>query len=861
MVLAAAGLIGSVHAQVRASLGLAAAGFAALALFCDALGRRSLKLGWAFHLPIFLALVVLLQLLPLPVSLRSLIDPASVKSLGPALSALDLSSTRPLAWDVPNALMGLVHYASLASVVLVSIVVCRRRSRALRFAWALNIGLLTLSALSLVNYISGDDRLWWVYNPVADVGNAVAPFVNENHAGGFYLAASLFHLGLSLTIPPSRKRWATLSLGLLPVFLCFLARSRGAHVGFFAGLLVLIMAMYKNDHFNRDFAFKILAAAVVVVIGLIPSVQVVRDAYGAKGLEGVSEDEKVKLWVEGLELVKEHPVTGVGSGAYRLAMATKAPPKRRGSVSHAENLLLQLGAELGLPAFLFFLGIGLFSLIRFVPKTRWGPGACGAVGALAGLFLQNLVDFNLEFPGTAFLAAALVGFVATSRRKRSPSSARRKQSDKPETEKETEPETEEGTEEETEQEKQNKRAKKEARKAKKRLKRRLRYAYTASFLILSTGSSLVSLFWAAPHTLLNDTKRVEKSIKKGDLEVAHKQVKGALKRHPADYYLHYLKALSLYGLGKGEPLKWLNLSIALGGSDPRPHLLASQVLAAVGGLDQSASELAVALARGATATSPVLDFFSGLTRLRLEKKEPHQEASFQSMRLATVISTQGAAFAFPLLRLAQVGWREGSRRFLGSLVTRGLPTADRNLHLTVARGLLERRLVEPAIALYEVTARRWPEEVKGLLTVPKLLLSAGRPEAALHWALRIVDTTKNPEAYLLAARIHKRAFAHKRAYVLLSSGLSLYPRHQGLTQATASAALRVGFFKKARSLADSALTKFTDMGPKARVRFLSILRAVAAKEKKTGEVRRLDYRIARIRVLQRALRKKNKNED
>ncbi len=843
----AAVLVGSVHENVRAHLGVAAAILAATALLVNSLGARTslsdLKPGWAFYIPAAMACVVLFQLIPLPPAVRDLVDPATSVRLGDVFQALGLSATRPIAWDKPAAVMGLLHYSSFALLVFTTIIVCRRRSRGVRFAWALDVCLLTLSVFSLVNYLSGDDRIWWLYQPAASVGNAVAPFVNENHAGGFYLAAGLFHIGLSLTIPPSRKRWAVLALGIFPVFLCFLARSRGAHLGFFPGLLIIVVSLYRNGHMEKEFALKLLAAAVVVIIGLIPSVQVVRDAYGVKGLEGISEDTKIAMWWEGMEVAREHPVTGVGSGSYRVAVATKTPPDRRGSVHHAENIIVQTAVELGLPALILFLTLAAVFLVKFARRTIWDPAACGAVGALSGLFFQNLVDFNLEFPGTAFLAAALVGFVAASGKPlsvdRKPFSKRRVK--KPD--ESTSPSLEKSEVSKPDP----------AKRSRKRRSKKLgivRLAVVSAVICTGLAAALTGIFWAAPNSLLNETHRVESALKKGRTADAHELVSAALRRHPADYYLHYLKAFILFSRREGEPLRWVNHAISLSSNDPRPHLLASRILATAGAYEQAHAELARSLERGLVPVKTVVDYLVDLTIARLDAHASQREASFHSMRSAAIASSStGLPMITNLtMEFAETGWNTGYRLFMGDVIA-GRLVPDRRIFFLVAENFLSKGRTEAAVSTFEQAARRWPEEIRRMHSVPEMLARAGRTGEALHWALRILDVSKTPRAYLAAADIYEKALDRKQAHDLLADALVLYPRDTSLILAAARNALKLGKHEAAREMLQKGLREMPDMKPKTQVQFLVVLRDLAVKRGDRGEARRLDYRIARIKIL------------
>ncbi|HEV2752163.1 MAG TPA: O-antigen ligase family protein [Gemmatimonadales bacterium] len=114
---------------------------------------------------------------------------------------------------------------------------------------------------------------------------------------------------------------------------------------------------------------------------------------------------RVQVWKRGLGYMMQHPVFGVGAGNFPTAEGTLSPLAANADVgrpvkwSVAHNSFLQIGAELGLPGLIFFLGmlVSAFGALRAVQRTS-------AVGVPRGR----------SPPARALaqaLAAALVGYI------------------------------------------------------------------------------------------------------------------------------------------------------------------------------------------------------------------------------------------------------------------------------------------------------------------------------------------------------------------------------------------------------------------------------------------------------------------
>ena len=127
---------------------------------------------------------------------------------------------------------------------------------------------------------------------------------------------------------------------------------------------------------------------------------------------------RAQLWAETIPLIRAYPVFGCGLGGYETAFWRFKVSGPLLTDDFAHNDYLQLLAELGLVG--FAIGATLaFSVVRMAvrravrstdPGARYFALACA--GALAAILLHSLADFNLYIPANAMLLAWIAGMTA-----------------------------------------------------------------------------------------------------------------------------------------------------------------------------------------------------------------------------------------------------------------------------------------------------------------------------------------------------------------------------------------------------------------------------------------------------------------
>ncbi|HEV3471201.1 MAG TPA: O-antigen ligase family protein [Pyrinomonadaceae bacterium] len=123
-------------------------------------------------------------------------------------------------------------------------------------------------------------------------------------------------------------------------------------------------------------------------------------------------DRRGEIWGATLRLVGEHPLAGVGFGAYRAAVTRHHDASGEMSLEQAHNDYLELAASGGL----FGVALAAWFAVLFLRRARErlrGRGGrrralcAGALAGLAAVALHSLFDFGLHVTTNAFFCAAL----------------------------------------------------------------------------------------------------------------------------------------------------------------------------------------------------------------------------------------------------------------------------------------------------------------------------------------------------------------------------------------------------------------------------------------------------------------------
>ena len=197
------------------------------------------------------------------------------------------------------------------------------------------------------------------------------------------------------------RTWTVLVMPALIVALA-LTFTRSAWVGLVAGVGVLIVLKDR-----RLFAAIPLVVALTI---LVAPTSVTARMYSMFDVNDPSNKDRVAMLQSGVEIVRDHPITGVGPdmvksvyGEYRQPWAVNKDNP------HLHNVPMHIAAERGLPALLVWIGFIVYlsrDLVRRLATSRQPSLAAGALAAVAAMLAAGLFEYN--FGDSEFLMLFLV---------------------------------------------------------------------------------------------------------------------------------------------------------------------------------------------------------------------------------------------------------------------------------------------------------------------------------------------------------------------------------------------------------------------------------------------------------------------
>ncbi len=497
-------------------------GMAAVALLAMQVRRAPSLTIDAMDGAMFLGLAMtLLQLVPVP---GGLLDRA------PVAESLELAgqSTNwlPISMDPGATLERLVVGASLCVTYLagrcLAVTVGRRHViRAVATSTAL------MACVAFGHEVLSADLVFGVWDTAHRNPTLMAPLTNSNHLGGFLAFGCALWMGLAVSAEARNER----ALSALAGAVCGLGAlgcgSRGAALSLVAGLLWAVAVTFAWERKRKRGRQRWLLVGVVAVVAVVGVTLGFVAGIHQDFVDG--EYSKVELIQAGAALATEHPLLGVGRGAFEAAFAEHGASVR---FTHPENILVHWAVEWGVPFALLLLFVSGQTLLRSA-RSRHVEVAV-ASGALAALVLHDLVDFALEMPGIVVVVAVLLGALVR-RPTRGPSLNRR---------------------------------------------RLMGLALGLAAIIVGLGLGV-------------NTRRpeaFESRFAEVNQEHLEELVAEAIRLHPVDPRVTLFASAAMVRLRETESIRWVNRTMVLAPSWPSPHLLAAEALYVRGALPQALLE-------------------------------------------------------------------------------------------------------------------------------------------------------------------------------------------------------------------------------------------------------------------------------
>ena len=267
------------------------------------------------------------------------------------------------------------------------------KKRMSRFFWVV----IAVSAITFLNGIFQSIFGFDVFkhntvNKLDYLNRIMVSFVDPNDFGAYIISVlplTFLFLNRSLS---RLKRIALLAVCLLGLYCLFRTSSRGAWLGFLAGISIYFFI------YNKKIAISI---PIVIVMLLMVTPKGFDRVAGLFKQEKNTVWERKVLWNSALDMIKEQPVLGKGVNTFSKYFP-KYKPADYPDLRYAHNSYLQMWSEIGIVGLLLFLSIPVFILAKAWRniKMKAAQGASGLtllglISGYIGFLVHSFVDNNL----------------------------------------------------------------------------------------------------------------------------------------------------------------------------------------------------------------------------------------------------------------------------------------------------------------------------------------------------------------------------------------------------------------------------------------------------------------------------------
>ena len=203
-------------------------------------------------------------------------------------------------------------------------------------------------------------------------------YSNPNDLGAMALLQLSMAIALLVTEPKGWVRWCALAGVFMVPMLILMTQSRGVFLGLIAFIAIALVGQRRRVQIVVRLAVVAIILAAVAPAGVWERLGTLKHATSTSTLnevdgEGGSAKQRSEIWRVAFKIIREHPITGVGVGAYEpthevYAMDPEFNPTARGP-RDTHSLYFNVLAETGYPGLLLYL-IMLASVFVAAERTR-----------------------------------------------------------------------------------------------------------------------------------------------------------------------------------------------------------------------------------------------------------------------------------------------------------------------------------------------------------------------------------------------------------------------------------------------------------------------------------------------------------
>jgi O-antigen ligase len=385
---------------------------------------------------LFVAVVVVIQLIPLPVAWVARLSGAAdglLREYDLAYGMARAAGDQP--WHAmsisPAATARALGFLIALGVFLAGCMVLLPRMSMVWLVHRLVALGVAVAIFGILQRLTFNERIYWVWTPVNVASNTFGPFVNRNHFATWMLMLSALTSGyfcglLAEAASPASKSWrdraawlsssrtneivlAGCGLVLMLLSIVWTLSRSGIAAAMTSGILVSMGSMLRLEGIRRFVGAGSVIAALAVAVFWRGTGDVI-EWFGRTS----SLAWRFQLWQDTWPIVRDFPWWGTGLNTYGVSTLLYPMTDDNWHPNEAHSDYLQLLSEGGVVLMVAVLAAvttitwRVYRVFRQPQRTLTRWIRIGAVSGLVAVAIQESVDFGLQMPGNATMFVVLL---------------------------------------------------------------------------------------------------------------------------------------------------------------------------------------------------------------------------------------------------------------------------------------------------------------------------------------------------------------------------------------------------------------------------------------------------------------------
>ncbi len=367
------------------------------------------------------------QLIPLPISWLEFVPPYAA-----SIATVSGNTFSTISIDPDTTAKSLLKSLALVTFLFLMFILIDSHMKIRWLAYTILVSGLFQATYGSYMVLSGVEYTFFLEKE-AYLGMATGTFINRNHLAGYLEMVLAIGIGLLISNLSdnqslgwrerirhlintilSPKAFIRLTLIMICIGL-ILTKSRMGNTAFFISILTTgIIFLITARHATRSTSI-FLSSIIVLDILLIGSWVGIDKVVQRIESTSFIEEHRDEVIRDTLTMIKDQPLTGIGSGNYFTAFSNYRQQDIWDNYYHAHNDYLEFSSESGLIGFLLLATAVLYSLLAAFQamSKRHSPLLLGMAFAcmmgILSILIHSSVDFNLQIPANAAMFILLMG--------------------------------------------------------------------------------------------------------------------------------------------------------------------------------------------------------------------------------------------------------------------------------------------------------------------------------------------------------------------------------------------------------------------------------------------------------------------